>query len=116
MGEFSFPPALHLKRPSDFRTVLDHGAKRHTGGFILFRAANRLEMPRLGVSISRKVGGAVVRNRIKRLVREAFRLNWRSWGLSGTDLVVIAKRGASALSLHDLTREFSCALPSRGRR
>ena len=116
MGEFAFPPALHLKRPSEFRTVLDRGAKRHTGGFILFRAANRLERPRLGVSISRKIGGAVVRNRVKRLVREAFRLNWRSWELSGTDLVVIAKRGAASLSFHDVSREFAGALPSRGRR
>jgi ribonuclease P protein component len=116
MGEFSFPPALHLKRPSEFRTVLDRGVKRHTGGFILFRADNRSEQPRLGISISRKVGGAVVRNRVKRLVREAFRLNWRAWGLAGTDLVVIAKRGAASLSFHDVSREFSASLPSRDRR
>ena len=116
MGENAFPPALHLKRPSEFRVVFDRGAKRHTGGFILFRAANGLGRPRLGVSVSRKIGGAVVRNRVKRLVREAFRQNWRSWDLDGIDLVVIAKRGADALSYAQVSLEFAGALPARGRR
>lgn len=116
MGEFAFPPGLHLKKPSDFRAVFDQGVKRHTRGFVLFRAANGLERPRLGVSVSRKVGGAVVRNRVKRLVREAFRLNWRAWGLCGADLVVIAKRGADTLGFQEVSREFGGALPVRGRR
>jgi ribonuclease P protein component len=116
MGEFAFPPGQHLKKPSEFRAVFDRGIKRHTRGFILFRAANSLQRPRLGVSVSRKVGGAVVRNRVKRLVREAFRLNWRSWELSDSDLIVIAKRGVDALSFHDVSRDISGALPFRGRR
>jgi len=116
MGDFEFPTGLHLKKPSEFRAVFDRGAKRHTRAFILFRAANSLDRPRLGVSVSRKIGGAVVRNRVKRLVREAFRTQWRAWELTGTDLVVIAKRGADALDYHDVSREFSGALAVRGRR
>jgi ribonuclease P protein component len=115
MGEFAFPPGLHLKKPSEFRTVFDRGVKRHTRGFVLFRAANALGRPRLGVSVGRKVGGAVARNRIKRLVREAFRLNWRTWELAGSDLVVVAKRGADHRGLPEVAREFSAALPARGR-
>jgi ribonuclease P protein component len=116
MGDFDFPIGLHLKKPSEFRAVFDRGSKRHTAGFILFRAVNRLERPRLGVSVSRKIGGAVVRNRVKRLVREAFRLNWRTWELEGADLVVIAKRGADSRSFQEIAREFGGALPFRARR
>src|SRR5512138_415749 len=116
MGQFSFPTGLHLKRPSEFRAVFGRGTKRHTKGFVLFRAANGLERPRLGVSVSRKIGGAVVRNRVKRLVREAFRLNWRTWELAGVDLVVIAKRGVDLLSLQEVSREVAKAFPMRSRR
>ena len=54
------------------------------------------EPPRLGVSVGRKVGGAVVRNRIKRLLREAFRAEARLLP-PGTDAVIVARRDA-----HDL--------------
>jgi ribonuclease P protein component len=116
MGEFEFPSGLHLKKPSEFRAVFDRGSKRHTKGFIFFRSVNRLDRPRLGVSVSRKIGGAVVRNRVKRLMREAFRLNWREWGLSGADLVVIAKRGVDSLSFQEVSREFAGGVVARPRR
>ncbi len=116
MGEFEFPTGLHLKKPSEFRAVFDRGSKRHTRGFVLFRAENRLDRPRLGVSVSRKIGGAVVRNRVKRLIREAFRLNWRAWDLAGADLVVVAKRGVDSLSFQEVSRDFAGALPFRSRR
>ncbi len=60
--------------------------------------------PRLGVTVSRKVGNAVTRNRVKRGIREWFRS--RSSALEG-DVVVIARRGAGQLTSDEARRELS---------
>ncbi len=62
------------------------------GCLVVFGHANGLSHPRLGLSVSRKVGGAVVRNRWKRLLREAFRLT-RPQLPAGIDLIVIPRAG-----------------------
>ena len=63
---------------------------------------------RLGIVAGRKTGIAVVRNRIKRLCRECFRLD-PTWVPSGVDLVVIAKPGAGQMKLQDVQAEWSAA-------
>jgi len=67
---------------------------------------NGLAYHRLGLVVSRRVGNSVRRNRIKRLLREWFRLNKQSIPLPGKDLVVVAYPGADALSLEALTGEL----------
>ena len=63
---------------------------------------------RLGVVVTRKIGGAVQRNRIKRLCRECFRL-WPDFVPNGIDLVVIARDGAHELGLADVRGEWERA-------
>lgn len=107
-----FPRRHRLRRRVDFLRVQKRGVKHHTRHFLVFVAPSgllvsvpkpppghvahpddRLPPTRLGVTVTRKVGKAVDRNRIKRLVREAFRRERRRFD-SGLDLVWVAKRDA----------------------
>jgi len=86
-----------ITRSRDFDAVYRRGrstAGRHLVVYLFPREADRADAPRLGLSVSRKVGGAVERNRVKRVLREQFA------GLSAmvppdTDVVVIARPGAA---------------------
>ena len=88
------PKRYRLLRPANFSAVLDHGCRTRDALFTVYGKANSLAHVRLGVVVSRKVSlKAVVRNRLKRLVRESVRQHQRE--LRGMDLVVIAQRGAA---------------------
>ncbi len=89
-----FRAADRLRSGTDFRRI--YALRRSVGGslVVLYGAANSLTHPRLGLSVSRKVGGAVVRNRWKRLLREAFRTS-RSRLPLGLDLIAIPRSGSS---------------------
>lgn len=72
---FVFKKSQRVVRERDFKAVLAHKCSVSSGLMRLYAAPNGLEIPRFGVSVSRKCGCAVVRNRLKRLAREAFRLH-----------------------------------------
>jgi len=90
-----------LSRSGDFQRVYREGSSRANRYLVLYRFPRTAEAagddgPRLGVSVGRKVGGAVQRNRVKRVLREAF------WAAGpdlppGDDYVVVAKAEAAAL-------------------
>jgi ribonuclease P protein component len=107
-GPRSFQKALRLRRRRQFLAIQRDGARRHTSHLVFIRSRNDMEWPRLGITVSARVGNSVQRNRIKRLLREVFR--HRRAELAPCDLVVIAKTGAGELTYDQAAREFSEAL------
>ena len=92
-----FPRAWRLTARRQYLRVYSHGHRTRCPSLTLFGLPNRLGHCRLGITVTRKVGCAVTRNRIKRLVREAFRRN-RFRMDDGLDLVVNAHIGIDTTS------------------
>jgi ribonuclease P protein component len=88
------PRKNRLTRSSDFQRVRSQGRSWSDRLLVLLCAPNSLEVTRFGFSVSRRIGGAVVRNRIRRLMREAVRLQ-HDLIAPGWDVVFIARRGIS---------------------
>jgi ribonuclease P protein component len=97
VGAFSFKKAERILKRDDFERLMKCGKRIHRDHFVVYCCRNSLGTLRLGVTVSKKVGRAVIRNRVKRLVRESFRLSKTFFG-DTYDMNVIAKRGAANLS------------------
>lgn len=69
----TFRPRHRLMHARQFQALYRRGVRHAAGPLVVFAAPNDLSHPRLGLSVGRRVGGAVRRNRVKRLLREAFR-------------------------------------------
>jgi ribonuclease P protein component len=90
----SFPKRARLRRRSDYLRVQREGRRQHTEHFVVLIAPNPRGVSRIGITVSTRVGSAVVRNRVKRIMREVLRPAWRAIDPPG-DVVVIAKPGAA---------------------
>ena len=94
-----------LARKADFDAVYRHGKRRSNSHFIVFLKANDLPLSRFGFSIKRDLGGAVVRNRIRRRIREVVRLH-RQEISAGWDIVIHPKPNVATAPITVLTSEL----------
>ncbi len=114
-GGEDFPKRVRLTKRSEFLTLSREGRKVHTSHFIVLARINDAGEKRLGITVTTRVGNAVVRNRIKRLVREFFRRH-RERIARPEDIVVIAKMGAEKLTLGEVAGELQTVLiPGKNR-
>jgi len=109
-ARYRFPRSRRLLRRAEYGRVF--AAKRVfiDEELILHAVANGGRPTRLGLAIGRKVGNAVRRNRIKRLIREAFRLNQHRFP-DGLDLIVVVRKGARLT--HETISASLCGLVAR---
>lgn len=84
-----------LKNNRDFVNVYTSGRSYANKYLVIYTLKNASDRNRLGISVSKKVGNSVVRHRLKRLIKESYRLHEKMFN-SGLDIVVIARKGSDA--------------------
>jgi ribonuclease P protein component len=105
-GTERLPKSARLLKRAEFLKLSRTGAKLQSASFIVISGTNHGPESRLGITVSGRVGNAVIRNRIKRQVREFFRR--RRAGLrQGVDIVVIARKSAADRATADLESELA---------
>lgn len=108
-----FPRSARLTRPKEYDFVFQKGRKSVGAHFICYLAADPVPEPRLGLAVSRKVGNAVARNRVKRRIRDFFRRR-RAGMAAGTHVVVVARPGSAELASGDFFGELEGLLRRGG--
>jgi ribonuclease P protein component len=104
-GTESFRPEDRITRSSRFKQIYAGGNPLFSRTMVVYHAAAAGERSRIGMTVSRKIGNAVVRNRAKRLIREVFRKN-RSALVRPLDLVINAKKSIAGEDFRTLEAEF----------
>lgn len=107
VGRGRFTPAQRVRKRSEYKLIQSQARRVSTASFALLIFAREPSKTgaRLGIVVSRRIGNAVVRNRVKRLVREAFRATRELWE-SDVDLVVIARKVPEPATLAGVVAEL----------
>jgi ribonuclease P protein component len=98
-----------IRKRQDYLRIYGQGVRITSKRFTIITLANQSGIRRLGMTVSKKTGNAVQRNRIKRILREFFRLN-KSRLPASQDIVIIAKKGILPLTYGDVCTELGSRL------
>ena len=96
-----------MRKRGEFLSIQNGGKRLSSKHFLLVHRPSRGPVARLGITVTKKIGGAVIRNRVKRATRETFRR--ARHGLPPVDAVVIARRGAADLDGNAISGELGPA-------
>ena len=103
----TFPKTARLRKRTEFLQLASAKHKTTVRGFLVVWGENDLQTARMGITASKKIGCAVVRNRIKRYLREFFRHN--RLGMIAVDINVIPRRESAQMMYPDIVRELNRA-------
>jgi ribonuclease P protein component len=103
LPRFTYTRADRIRKPSEYKELARKGTRFYSDHFILISLENKRKRSRLGITVSKKVGKAVTRNRIKRTIREYFRLN-RKHLPGGLDINIIARKTAGEIGSVEVRR------------
>jgi ribonuclease P protein component len=99
-GHHTFPRSEHVLQRSEYLQIYDQGRKTVGRQFILYVVRDEGHERKFGIAVSRRVGNAVVRNRVKRYIREVYRLH-RPELDTGIRMVLVARPRAAKLTFHE---------------
>lgn len=90
-----------IRNRREYQVVYSNGLKRVGKHVVIFVFPTGRQETRFGITVTRKIGKAVIRNRMKRILREVIRKNFREWK-GGIDLIFVAKKEVIQASFHDI--------------
>lgn len=105
MGKNTFRKHEKIRREKEYLTIYGEGRRSYSDNFTIITHSHISGSRRLGITVGKKAGDAVRRNRIKRLIREYFRLNKLRLSES-QDIVIMAKKNIPRLSYQDVCKEL----------
>ncbi|MBW6510808.1 MAG: ribonuclease P protein component [Desulfuromonadaceae bacterium] len=109
-AEYTFPKENRLRKRHQYQQTWLNGRKLRTKNFLIVVCRRGSACAcRVGITVSRKVGGAVVRNRVKRMIREYVRIHYRRLP-TAADISIIARPGTAVLSSSQLHAELDILL------
>lgn len=109
MKQFSLGKEEKMLKSPEFRRAMRKGESQSTEHFVVFVLPNQTKKQRLGITTSKKIGAAAKRSRIKRLLREFFRLH-KMYLPPSSDILFIARAGADRLDYSGLCEELKILL------
>ena len=113
MRLFSFTKEERILKRTDFNNLKIRGKKHHTKNFTIIIKPNGRDTTRLGITVSKRIGKSVTRNRIKRLIREFFRLHKHKIP-KGYDVLIVATKKNDTLNLASVEEQVGDLLVKNG--
>ncbi len=112
MESQTFGKEERIRKRQDYLRIYEQGVRIHSKRFTVILLENQQGIRRLGITVGKKTGNAVQRNRIKRILREFFRLN-KSRLPASQDIVILSKKGISPLTYGEVCTELLGRLTHR---